>query len=69
MGNNYIVDWDHPTLGPIQFVPFPVELSETPATLRLGAPQLGEHTEQVLTEAGLTPPEISALRAAKVVAG
>lgn len=61
--NNYIVDWDHPALGPVKFVPFPVELSETPASLRLAAPQIGEHTEQVLTEVcGYSRDEVAELR-------
>ena len=43
----------------------PIKLSDTPATVRNRAPLLGEHTEDVLRAAGLTSPEIDALRPSK----
>lgn len=45
----------------------PISLSETPATVRHRAPQLGEHTAQILGELGYTDEEVAALRAARVV--
>jgi crotonobetainyl-CoA:carnitine CoA-transferase CaiB-like acyl-CoA transferase len=43
----------------------PVRLSETPAAAERGpAPGLGEPTDTVLAEAGFSPDEIAALRAA-----
>lgn len=50
IANDYIVDYDHPTYGTIQHVGLPIALSETPGGLRLPAPQLGQHTEEILTE-------------------
>ncbi len=47
---------DVPTVG------LPVRLSRTPGSLRHLAPELGQHTEEVLLEAGLDWDEISALR-------
>ena len=38
----------------------PVKLSRTPAEVREGAPQWGEHTESVLQAAGFTPEQIAA---------
>ncbi|MBO0711519.1 MAG: CoA transferase [Acetobacteraceae bacterium] len=38
----------------------PVRLSETPGTIRSPAPRLGEHTRDILAEAGLLPEEIDA---------
>ncbi len=40
----------------------------TPASIRRGAPALGEHTEEVLAEIGYTPAEIAGLRADGIVA-
>jgi len=48
--NNYIVDFEHPTLGRVKFVNLPIEFSETPAGPVSAAPELGQHTEEVLTE-------------------
>ena len=48
--NNYIVEIEHPTHGPTKYLGFPVGLSETPAEVRQAAPELGQHTELVLTE-------------------
>ena len=46
----------------------PARFDRTPAAIRRQAPRMGEHTEEVLREAGLSPAEIAELRAAGVVA-
>ena len=45
----------------------PVRFSDTPARAGESAPALGEHTDEVLREAGLTDTEIAALRAADAI--
>jgi len=40
---------EHPTAGVVRSPGFPVKLSRTPGTIRMPAPQLGEHNEEVLT--------------------
>ena len=47
-----VVDVEHPTLGALRALGSPIKLSATPATVRRRAPRLGEHTEEVLREAG-----------------
>jgi formyl-CoA transferase len=42
-------------------------LSETPGRYRHRAPQLSEHTDEILTELGYTPEAIKELRATDVV--
>jgi len=48
--NDYVVDYDHPRFGATKVIGLPVRLSETPGSIRLPAPEFGEHTEQILTE-------------------
>ncbi|MEW6187076.1 MAG: CaiB/BaiF CoA-transferase family protein [Thermodesulfobacteriota bacterium] len=47
-----------PSGGAIQQVAFPVKLSETPAKMQLPPPELGQHTEEVLSEAGYSREDI-----------
>ncbi len=54
---------DHPTQGKQRMVRRPVNFSGAPFRLRRHAPALGEHTSEVLEEAGLTPAAIAALAA------
>ncbi len=46
---------DHPTEGLMRFPASPVYLSESPASIGRLPPALGEHTEEVLAEFGLSP--------------
>jgi crotonobetainyl-CoA:carnitine CoA-transferase CaiB-like acyl-CoA transferase len=63
-----LVDLDYPgTPAPAPIADFPLTLSETPGEARRRAPTLGEHTDQVLTEAGLSAAAIEHLRASSVV--
>ena len=52
---------EHPEEGIVRGLGIPVKLSETPGSIRRAAPLLGEHTEEVLREAGLSRDEIEAL--------
>ncbi len=55
---------------PVRLLGVPVKLGRTPGDpARAPGPALGEHTHQVLSEAGLDAGEIEALEAAGVVAG
>ena len=55
------VEMQHPEEGTVRGLGIPVKLSDTPGSVRRAAPLLGEHTEEVLREAGLTREEIGAL--------
>ena len=52
---------EHPVEGPVSALGIPVKLSETPGSVRRPAPLLGQHTAEVLREAGLSDEEIAAL--------
>jgi crotonobetainyl-CoA:carnitine CoA-transferase CaiB-like acyl-CoA transferase len=51
-----------PSGGSIHQVAFPIRLSETPAVIQLPPPELGEHTEEVLLEAGFSKEDITRFR-------
>ncbi len=60
--NEYIVEVDHPTRGRIPVVGAPWRFSETPAQVAPAAPELGQHTEEVLQELGYDWDAITELR-------
>jgi crotonobetainyl-CoA:carnitine CoA-transferase CaiB-like acyl-CoA transferase len=65
--NDYIVDFDHPTAGQVKLVGIPVRLSMTPGKIRMGAPEFGQHTEEVLLEiAGYSWDEIAELKSQEI---
>ena len=58
-----VLETEHPTLGRLHTLGSPLKLSGTPAEPGRRAPLLGEHTTDVLRQAGYTDAEIAELRA------
>ena len=56
-----VVELDQPHLGPVRQLGVPVKMSRTPGSVDAPAPALGEHTREVLSEAGYAEGEIEAL--------
>ena len=50
--NDFFVTFEHPSYGRIEVIANPINLSKTPATIRIPAPELGQHTEEILLELG-----------------
>ncbi len=57
----------HPLNPGLELVASPMKLSATPVTLRHPPPMLGQHTEQVLAEFGLTQEQVAQLHRAGVI--
>ena len=62
-----LVEYEHPQAGRTRQARHPLRFDGTPTTHRTGAPRLGEHTDQILAEAGFTPAQITDLRASGAV--
>ena len=59
----------HATIGSFATLGIPLRLLDTPASIRLPPPRLGEHTQQVLSQdLGMTQDQISVLSAQGVIA-
>jgi len=65
--NGLVVERTDARRGRLRVLGPPVKLSATPTRFDRPAPALGEHTDEVLRAAGLTDPEIAALREARVI--
>jgi formyl-CoA transferase len=65
--NEMVVEVPHPTLGRFRTIGIPIKLSETPGQVRLPPPEMGEHTDDVLSEAKYSREEIARLRAGGVL--
>jgi crotonobetainyl-CoA:carnitine CoA-transferase CaiB-like acyl-CoA transferase len=62
-----VLEIEHPGRGPVKVTGFPVKLGRTPARVRHPAPELGQHTDEVLAEFGFGPERIAELRATGVI--
>ena len=60
--NDYIIEVDHPTRGRMPVVGAPWRFSETPVEVAATAPELGQHTEEILQELGYSWEQIGVLR-------
>ena len=65
--NRTIFDAEHPEAGTMRYVRYPGHLSETPAGLYRHPPRLGEHSKEVLYEAGYSDDDIKRLLKDNVV--
>lgn len=63
-----VVGLDHPLTPGLRLVASPMKLSATPVQYRQAPPLLGQHSDELLREAGCSADDIAAWRAAGVIA-
>lgn len=66
--NGTFVEYEHPTEGRVKTPGFPIKFSKTPSKVERGAPLAGQHTREVLQEAGYDAATIDRLEKAGVIA-
>lgn len=66
--NGTFVEYEHPTEGRVKTPGFPIKFSKTPSKVERGAPLAGQHTREVLREAGYDAATIDRLEKAGVIA-
>ena len=65
--NNFFTEVDHPAAGRIKVINTPAIFEGTPASVKSPAPELGQHTEEVLLELGYTWDELVKLKEQGVI--
>ncbi|HZV92928.1 MAG TPA: CoA transferase [Caldimonas sp.] len=67
LAREMVVTLEHPVAGETRVLGVPVKLGATPGNIRRPAPTFGQHTREVLEEAGFAADEIEALAAEEAV--
>ena len=67
LAREMIVETTHPTAGKVKAIGLPIKFSETPGGVRKAAPELGEHTREVLIEHGFSDAEIEQMAAEEAI--
>jgi crotonobetainyl-CoA:carnitine CoA-transferase CaiB-like acyl-CoA transferase len=68
VANENFAVYEHPQAGAVRTVNPGARFSETPMKMRRVPPKLGEHSDEILLEAGVDREQLAELRAAKVIA-
>src|SRR6478752_6321045 len=58
---------ESPHVGKLTLLKQPMTLSRTPSRMELYPPEVGEHTEEILREAGFAPDEIAELKRQRII--
>ena len=68
LANGYLIEYDHPMWGKTRMPGFPIDFNETPWSISRPAPELGQHTEEILIDIlGYTCDDIAILKDEQVI--
>ncbi len=65
--NNYIEKFDHPDLGTINVLGYPIHFSDYSAGMKSTSPTIGQHTDEVIKELGYSDEEIDTLKSEGII--
>ena len=65
--NGYVFDFEHEALGSTKTIGFPISFSGLQPEVKVGAPELGQHTEEVLLQSSYTWADIQAFRDKSII--
>ena len=66
--NESLIEYDHPEAGRIRQARHPIKFDRTPPDAVQAPPTLGEHTLEVLAEAGFGEDELASLKDKAIIA-
>ena len=67
IANDFFVELDHPAAGPMKVVNTPVRFCQDPASVRPPAPEIGQHTEEILLDLDYTWHDVTQLKEQGVI--
>lgn len=67
LANNYIVEFDHPSFGRMKMPGYPIDFSTFSAGIHHRAPEIGEHSEEILGELGYSREEIDLFKKENII--
>ena len=62
LANDFFTEVEHPSGRKIKLISSPAKFSKTPASIRMTAPEIGQHTEEVLLEMGYSWEDLIGLK-------
>jgi crotonobetainyl-CoA:carnitine CoA-transferase CaiB-like acyl-CoA transferase len=67
LANHFFAEVDYPGMGKMKLVTTPVDFYQNPAAIQGPAPEIGQHTEEILLELGYNWEDIGQLKEKKVI--
>ncbi|MFC1958321.1 CaiB/BaiF CoA transferase family protein [Chloroflexota bacterium] len=67
LANDFFSEVDHSAIGKMKLVNTPVKFRQNPASVKTPAPEVGQHTEEILLDLGYNWDDISQLKEQKII--
>lgn len=67
VANGFFTEMDHPAVGKMKTVTTPIKFRQNPASVRTPAPEVGQHTEEILLDLGYSWGDITQLKEQRAI--